>query len=145
MTQMSHLKLLNSLSILQECSQFNQMASNYATKLSKFESTTTIDGYSWTKKSEAVNHLSAYYNCKCYRGGCGAKLTVKIDGSTVMKGVHDCKQNGFIKKATIGEIYDAGPEIKQMIQDSSVEDVTKSVQSIARRVYSEIQEKHKGR
>ena len=30
MTQMSHLKLLNSLSILQECTQFNRMASNYA-------------------------------------------------------------------------------------------------------------------
>jgi hypothetical protein len=31
-------------------------------KLLKFESTKTIDGYSWTKKSEAENHLSAYYN-----------------------------------------------------------------------------------
>jgi hypothetical protein len=114
-------------------------------KLYKFESTKTIDGYSWTKKSEAENHLSAYYNCKCYRAGCKAKMIVKSDGNAVIKGVHDCKQNGSIKTATIGEIYDAGPEIKQMIQDSSIADVSKSVQSIAKRVYGEILEKHKGR
>jgi mevalonate pyrophosphate decarboxylase len=72
-------------------------------------------------------------------------MIVKSDGSAVIKGVHECKQNGSIKFATIGEIYDAGPEIKQMIQDSSIEDVSKSVQSIAKRVHGEILEKHKGR
>jgi mevalonate pyrophosphate decarboxylase len=54
-------------------------------------------------------------------------MIVESSGSAVIKGGHDCKQNGSIKTATIGEIYDAGPEIKKMIQDSSIEDVFKSV------------------
>jgi hypothetical protein len=63
----------------------------------------------------------------------------------MVKGIHNCKQNGSIKTAEIGEIYDASAEIKEMIQESSIEDVSKSVQSIAKRVFGEIQQKHKGR
>lgn len=125
-----------------------QRVSEKTENVVKFESKLTFKGYSYTKKDISKNGEHAFYRCVSYRMPhlCKANIQYTRMGEIIERNMeHTCLQNGQLKKVEVGAVVDVSAEMKQMIEDSCIDDATKSASEVAKFLFNSILEKYKGR
>jgi hypothetical protein len=107
----------------------------------------TYDGHIYVKHSENAKTSSVYYRCLSYRSNppCKAKMTYKIqDGTLLASDVpHSCIR-ALSSEKVVGKITDVTAEIKEMVLERALTEVTIVAEKLAREIHKEVQERHAG-
>jgi FLYWCH zinc finger domain len=112
-----------------------------------FDSKMTFNGFSYTKKSTAINGGHAFYQCRSYRSPHYCKASIKYTSEGIIierEKTHTCPQNGQLKSIKVGEITDVQAEMRQMIIDNCLDDATKSATEVAKHVFETTVQKYEG-